>query len=128
MNDGGEDLTASPRLNEKSRFLLVGPRLTRWRQMQIVVAVFAVATMFGFWQARHDRETRREEQCELTNNSRAGIRDLIDQIVTPAHVDGDPPPVQTPAQVARAERLRALALDVLPPVELIDGVCRPREP
>ncbi len=107
-----DTMLESPRLNER-----YFGKVSRWRVMQITALVFAAVTMFGFWQARNDRNDRQRDQCELVADGREGIRDLLDQLLTV--------PDPTPAQLARAEASRAKALEVLPPVEWRDGMCRP---
>jgi hypothetical protein len=109
-----DEMLESPRLNEK-----YFGWLTRWRAMQIVALVFALVSAYGFYQARHERDARREEQCQLIDDGRAGIRELLDELIAREN--------PSPEEAARIEAARLKALKVLPPVEIRDDQCQPVE-
>lgn len=112
-----EELLRSPRLNERSRFLYVGPTLSRWDQFRIIVVAFAAVVIFGFWYVPHAatvaREERAKEQCNLLEDNRAGIRLLVDRIVE-----------TSPSSSDRSRRLPGLVAEVLPAVAWHDGKCQ----
>lgn len=110
------EVVRSPRINE--RYHVFGIEFSRWRLIQIVCAIFAVITIFGFWTIRDEKEARDQQRCELTAEGRDGIRRLLERLITPD--TGQP---LSPEQEARIAEIQRIALEELPPVEYRDGEC-----